>query len=593
MARYRYGWKNDANGWYHRLDILPYDETLAGSVTAMGAGSVVEIGDMEMSFDELPVGLMDAPTMSVTLNWNRIPSALKTRLQNVTSGNDRNIFLFFTDRGTNEATYYLEFCGTQANEDSADYDLVNSDDVSIAEYVVKYDLVDCMHHILSSYGGSSVFDGSLYTPSDGRKFQGYYEYIKTPRKDSYYDIALNLQVKDYSVSSWSHIMARMRTALSNVLNGDYARTTNATELSDADGVDRTLEWDTLVTTGATFFQRVQDIAAPQTQLDEDTLYLVTHVYGFDGTLLGGLWDNSDEYGWYQVSALVDLMRDLCETLGVKASYYPEYVTDAGGDYIRYTWNVAAVGDSTDGLTSALAVDLERATDISTISEGAATIQKAEMRADLNSSRYNYDLSEHVAINQRSRSTRSWNFEPVIHNMPSYKPTVKGTQGLIESGLYQTNRISTITSGGDVLKAHEATTVNISNLSGITYTTTFIEPKPEFTESDSGDPLADSRTDNLAFTGWLNEAQRSSSPVAVAEAMLQAFGSQFQTTVEATYPLSYSNNVRPHRFGYVHNLSNGPQSEFTHLPWSRAAIVGMTVNWTEGTNTIAYVLMDLT
>jgi len=590
MARYRYGWKNDANGWYHRLDILPYDETLAGSVTTMGAGSVVEIGDMEMSFDELPVGLMDAPTMSVTLNWNRIPSALKTRLQNVTSGNDRNIFLFFTDRGTNEATYYLEFCGTQANEDSADYDLVNSDDVSIAEYVVKYDLVDCMHHILSSYAGSSVFDASLYTPSDGTKHQAAYEY-KTGTAHNY-DVALNSTAQYFNVSSWSHIMARMRTALSNVLNGDYARTTNATELSDADGVDRTLEWDTLVTTGATFFARTVSSNTAGTQLDEDTTYLVTHVVASDGTVVGGLWDNSDEYGWYQVSALIDLMRDLCETLAVKASYYPEYVTDAGGDYIRYTWNVAAVGDSTDAFTSALAVDLERATDISTTREGAATIQKAETRYDLNSSRYNYDVTEHVAINQRSRSTRSWNFEPVVHNTPSYKPTVKGNNKLFESGLYQTNRLCNLTSGL-VMKAHEETVVNLSNLSAIAYTSSFSDGRPDFTGLSDGDPIADNETQNAIYTAWLNEAQLASSPCAVANAMLQAFGSRFQSTVEATYPLSYSNNVRPHRFGYVHNLSNGPQSEFTHLPWSRAAIVGMTVNWTEGTNTIAYVLMDLT
>jgi hypothetical protein len=590
--RYRFTWKNDANGWNYRLDFLPYDATLSDSVTTLDAGIVLEVGTMEMAFDELPIGLMDAPTLSVTLNWSLLPSAVKTYLMNKTSGNDRSVFLFWTDRGTSGGTYTLEFCGTQANEESADYEPVSAEDLAFEQYTVTYELIDCLHHIMSSRNGS-IFDGSLYPAGDLTKHQLYVDYLMAIIQNSHYDVCPNAAASYFQMSSWAHCMDRMRTSLSSVFNGDYARTTNATEISDSDAVDRTNEWDTLIKTGAVFFERPQSSATVGSQLDENTAMLVTHIYASDGTVVGGLWDNSDEYGWYNATAIIDLVRDFCETFCVKATYYPEYVTDAGGDYIRYTWNIAAVGDSTDAFTSPATVLLTRASEIGTISEGSTTIQKAETRWDLNSARYNYDITEYVAIDNRSRSTRSYNFEPVVHNLPGYKPTVRRTQGLRDSGLYQTNRISFLENGYAV-KAHEQTTVNLSNLSGITISSSFSEYRPSFSTSVSDDePLADSAVDNAAFVAWLNTAQQAASPATVAEAIQTAFGSQFQTTIEVTYPLSYSSNVQPHRFGYVHSLSGGPQAVFTHLPWSRACITGMSVDWTAGTNTITYVLLKLT
>lgn len=589
MARYRHTWPTDY-GWNLRLDIIPYDGTLDDTPTALDAGTVLGIGALEQSFDELPVGLMNAPTMSVTLNWTRLPSALQTRLMNMTSGNDRFCFLFFTDRGTAGGTYTLEFCGTLANEETADYDLVvNDEGILTDDYQVTLDLVDCMHHIMSSNSGT-IFDGSLYAASNMVNRKYVYDY-RVSSSTAHVDFVANATASHYHVSSWAHCMARMRTSLSAVFNGQYARTTNATKISDSDGADITLEWDTFITTGCLFFQRTASATAG-TQLDEDTAYLITHVYAPDGTVVGGLWDNSDEYGWYSVTAIIDLVKDFCETFAVKATYYPTYVTDAGGDYIRYTWNIAAVGDSTDAFTSALATDLTKAISIGTTSQGATTIQKAETRFDLHSAKYNYDVTEFVSINSRSRSTRSFNFEPVLHNTPGYKPKLQTSNGVYEFGLYQTNRIMGLLTGDYAIKAHEQTTVNLSQLSGIDYATSFSEARVPFNDSQKNDLLADNERDHGVFTAWLNTAQQASSPCAVAGALQEAFSSAFQTALEAEFPVTYSNNVRPHRFGYVHNLSGGPASVITQLPWSRACITGMSCDYTTGTNTITYVLLKL-
>lgn len=589
MARYRHTWATDY-GWNLRLDIIPYDGTLDDSPTALDAGTVLGIGALEQSFDELPVGLMNAPTMSVTLNWTRLPSALQTRLANMTNGNDRFCFLFFTDRGTSGGTYTLEFCGTLANEETADFDpVINDEGILTDDYQITLDLVDCLHHIMSSTNGT-IFDGSLYAASNTVNRQLLYDY-RVSSSTAHWDVVPNNVASHYHVSSWAHCMARMRTSLSAVFNGDYARTSNTTEITDADAADRTLEWDSFITTGATFAQRGIGASAG-TALDEDTAYLVTHVYAPDGTVVGGLWDNSDEYGWYSATAILDLMKDFCETFFVKASYYPTYVEDAGGDYIRYTWNIAAVGDSTDAFTSALSTDLTKALSIGTTSQGSTTIQKAETRFDLHSAKYNYDVTEYQSIDARSRSTRSFNFEPVLHNTPGYKPQVQGTNGVRDAGLYQTNRILGTLSGNYAITAHQQTTVNLSNLSGITSVISFSEARPPFNQSSSGDTLADNERDHGVFTAWLNTAQQASSPCSVAKAYRTAFSSPFQCTLEADFHITYSNNVRPHRFAYVHNLSGGPASVFTHLPWSRACITGMSCDYTTGTNTITYVLLKL-
>lgn len=589
MARYRHAWTTDY-GWSLRLDIIPYDGTLDESPTTLGAGTVLEIGPLEQSFDELPVGLMNAPTMAVTLNFTRLPSALQTRLMNMTSGNDRFVFLFFSDRGTAGGTYSLEFCGTLANEEQVDYEPISTTDLNINEYKATYELVDCMHHMMSSYAGSAIFDGSLYAASNTTNQLGLFDY-RVSSKTAHFDVCPNTIASHYHVSSWAHCMDRMRAALSNVFNGDYARTSNATEISDADAVDSSLEWDTLITTGCMFNARTAGATAG-TALDEDTALLVTHVYAPDGTVVGGLWDNSDEYSWYGATAVIDLMKDFCETFGVKASYYPTYITDAGGDFIRYTWNVAAVGDSTDGFTSPLSVSLARALSIGTIAQGSTTIQKAETRFDLHSAKYNYDVTEFISINSRSRSTRSFNFEPVLHNTPGYKPEVRGSNAVRDAGLYQTNRICSL-QGGYIIKAHEQTTVNLSNLSGIDYATSFSEARVPFNESSDGDLLADNERDHGVFTAWLNTAQQASSPCAVATALQTAFSSALQSTLECDFHVAYSANVMPHRFAYVHNLSGGPASLFTHLPWTRACVTGMSCDYTTGINTITYVLVSLT
>lgn len=589
MARYRHTWPTDY-GWNLRLDIIPYDGTLDDSPTALDAGTVLSIGPLEQSFDELPVGLMNAPTMSVTLNWTRLPSALQTRLANMTSGNDRFCFLFFTDRGTSGVTYTLEFCGTLANEETADFDpVINDEGILTDDYQITLDLVDCLHHVMSSTNGS-IFDGSLYAASNTVNRRLVYDY-RVSSQTAHFDAVQAKLATHYHVSSWAHCMDRMRTSLSAILDGQYLHTTNASQLADDDSADVTFEWDTFINTGAIFKQRVISSTAG-TALDEDTAYLITHVYSSDGTVVGGLWDNSDEYGWYSVTAIIDLVKDFCETFCVKASYYPTYVTDAGGDYIFYTWNIAPVGDSTDSFTSALSTDLTKALSIGTTSQGSTTIQKAETRFDLNSAKYNYDVTEYVSINSRSRSTRSFNFEPILHNTPGYKPKVFGSNGVREIGLYQTNRILGTLADDYAVTAHQETTVTLSDLSGITSVIAFSEARPPFNESSSGDTLADNERDHGVFTAWLNTAQQASSPCSVAKAYRTAFSSGFQCSLEVDFPITYSNNVRPHRFAWVHNLSGGPASVFTHLPWGRACITGMSCDYTTGTNTITYVLLKL-
>lgn len=592
--RYRFGWKTDSIGWNYRLDILPYDATLSDAITNLDAGIVIAIDPMTQAFDELPIGLQDATTMSVTLNYSRCPSALQTVLRNKVNGSDRTMFLFWSDRGTAGGTYTLEFCGTFDNIESTEY--VPND---VGEYEIKYELVDCLHYTMSTLSGSTALAAATL-PESLTAYERVYEVeyrdgLGIALEGGIHSLSSPFAAYRICASSWSWCMDILNGRLSTRISSNLARTTNTSDAATLESADYTDAFDAFVEIGIQFYPSDYQQARGKgaTALNADNLYLTTHVYASDGALIGGLFSPLDEYGWAQSSAILDLFRDFCETFGVKATYYPEYVADAGGDYIRYTWNITAPADGTYGVGSPPTVQLTKCLEHPTINEGGSAIGKAEVRYDLSSARYNYDITEYIATNERSRSTRSWNTEPIIHNVPSYKPIIAaGGDGAREYGgkFYQTNLVYDI-STGIIAKAHEATRYNLSWTNSVYYDTSFTEQLPTNLGS-RGDLLADNETQNARLTAFLNAAQQQCSPVALAEGVLQAFGSEFQTTLECTYPLTYSSNVHPSQFGRRHSLSGGPQSVLTHIPWDKAIVTEMETDWTAGTIKVTYLLVDL-
>ena len=601
MARYRYTWKNDTNGWNYRIDILPYDDDLSDSITTLDAGTVISIGTLEQSFDELPIGLMDSPTFDVTLNFSRLPSALQTYLRGrftpSASGDKPNTWLFWSDRGTAGGSYLLEFCGVQDNIESVEYTPNDS-----GEYEATYELVDALHWAMSHTSGEDVFGiVAVPTPQSATRYTNYYDVMRFngvagPLLTSGLWGTVGVKRADITryacTSSFAYVMQQLYEGLTAKLSATLARTTNVGTIATLTAADLGLDLQTMIEKGVRFYSTdFTGERAKSTVLDSTTALLTTHVY-IDGEVLGGICSSHDSYGWAQATAIIDIVKDLCETLGVKASYYPSYVASGSGDYIAYTWNISSPGDYDGDATATPTILLTRGTDYVSIVEGGATIGKVEVRYDLHSAKYDQDITEYEATDSRSRSTRSWNTEPILHNIPSYKPMQSAYDGAREDGLYQTNLIWHNTNGA-LEKAHEECRMTISNNMAIYYDTTFAEALPTDLPHDVSRQLSDDPTKQALVSGWLNTAQRQCSPVALAEGVLQMFKPATQTTIEVTYPLTYSANVLPSKFGTKHSLSGGPVDVFTHLPWAHAMIVGMSTDWTAGTNTISYVLADIT
>ena len=590
-TRYRYTWTNEVNGWNHRLDILPPDADLSDAITALDAGIVMEVGPVEKGSDELPIGIMDAPTMSLTLNYSRCPTALQTNLRNKVDGGDYNAFLFWTDRGTDGGSYTLEFIGTHDNIESTDYDIHESGD-----YIVTYELIDCLHFVMANTSGATCFTGK--SPQATTRYRSLYEVAYNDGTGVISDWGLRSNTPDdntgyFCLSSWAYCMQQVYEALTLELWSNFCRSTNVGATATTIAADFGLDLKEILTSGVIYYG-VDNTTTTRTKgaaLDATTAKLITHVYDSDNTLIGGMFSPLDEYGWAQATSVIDLMRDWCESHGVKATYQPAYVADGSGDYIKYTWRISAPGDYDNIPTAAPTIDLDSATEIHSISEGGSAIAKTEVRYDLNSARYQYDITEYVATNSRSRSSRSWNTEPIVHNVMSYKPFVaRSGVGAYERGIYQTN-IIVDNAEGIACKAHESTRVIKSKEASSYQDTTFTENMP-IALGTRDMSVADNKTNNARLAAYVNTAQMACSPAALAEAVLSMFSSPYQTVIEVTYPLTYSANVRPEMFGTKHSLTNGPVDVLTHLIWTRAIITHMSTDFTAGTNTITYLLMDI-
>ena len=132
---------------------MPYDGYLTDAVTMLSGAeaNTIEVGEIETAFDKLPYGLQSPAQMTLRLVMSNLPAALINKLRDKlafgtinintrsSTGLFKNTFLLFSDRGTNGATYTLEFVGTPSKINSMSYKK------EAGAYVTSVELVDALY----------------------------------------------------------------------------------------------------------------------------------------------------------------------------------------------------------------------------------------------------------------------------------------------------------------------------------------------------------------------------------------------------------------------------------------------------------------
>ena len=604
MSIYRYS-RQLPNGWNVRLDLLPYNETLSGTVVEQPPYGIITIGEHASEFDDLPFGLQKPQTLKIELDWEGLSSDVRTLLSTARGTNPfgnaaRNTWLLFSDRGTNSATYTLEFAGVEDNVDALDLEPTETG------YTYNAELVDVAYYNLKTMTGYNVFFG--YEPGDTIPYDEVFDSLETGGvnpKDNQTTIIPRLVNMSGAkqggpgyfyayASSFEHVMRFFRKSCGNYFNLIDGRASAWASLQGAN-FDVGDDLRTLIETAATFYE--QSTTAPRSAgsaLTASTAKLVTHISETIESsaaytdILGGMVSRSDKLsiGREDISAW-DILKRLAETMGVKLSYSFGYdnttYTSPTRPFITVKWNVRRIASPTTNANTSSTPDynvsLTNALSRPSISVRGNNVLKGEARIEGFSED---DVTEWARIKSGTEASRSINVEPLLHNLPTYKDKAVSGIGWLRNGLLQTNIVVTRYGTTEkLLKAHETTRVYWGP-SGTDY----------FEVSTSASAELPQITNPALYKLTLAERQiRSCLPYALVVFYSKVFAEEDSASIELDFDIRNSVAHLPQSLGAIVSFTGGAADTFTSLPWTKAICTSIVTNWLEGTATAKYYLFE--
>ena len=602
------------NGWRVRLDILPTGNSLnnpSNTIVEEDAISLLELGSQKNEFDSVPYGLSKPQTLKIKLAWSRLSADLQSAITDQPSDFDRrNIFLLYSDRGTNGATYSLEFAGCEDNIEAFELEPLGEN-----EYAYSIELADLVYMAMKTAKQwlRAPVSQDLAGLSDDGKFQNVpnntpwqvYLTATRGRNQSGDTGGLGLYVintQDAMTLVSRSMAVRMRSATRSESN--IFADKNIPGLFDRGNTLRNmftaaLELYGCTTDGVSSGGKLRRKITPA--LGATALFLIGKIVRVitndDIKILGGLFSGSDNYAWdSNDNSAYDVVRDLCETLGVKASYRFELVPgntypDTPYDSVGVIWDIKRIGASRDYAnnlnTPDDAIAITKALSDPKITVRGDNILKSEVRYETSNQE---DKTEIVRISQGARASRSMNVEPIVHNIPVYYPEWDERRGRY-GPFQQTNQIFFKGNGaggspdGSVMKVHEDT---------LFWYGPGANQYVSVTSSASDNPW-DQNEDNQQRTSVQLAAMQAETSIAAAltKLHLKTFSDEQNALVEIEWPLTTSAYVLPSGLAGRHQLTGGPASIFTYLAWSWALPVSIDVDWMAGTSKMKYYLLKPT
>jgi len=601
---YRKEWQATTGTRYnYRLDIVPYLANLSSAViTLSGAeANAIEIGAIESSFDKLPYGLQSPAQMTLQLVLSNLPDALKTSLQLKmttgtytvgslsSTGNIKNTFMLFSDRGTNKGTWTLEFVGTPAKINSQKYKK------EAGAYVTSIELVDALYDAMVSMPMSDI---------EGNTWAGNYHTVlydvgfpSVARSDAFH----TARVEDtgwstgFFVESFADVMSNIRTNITAELVRQTCRTINTSNNALVNASDLFGTMPDFIGNCAEFYTCAD--AYPRTTgtaLTKSTAKLVTRVIEKDtGNTVGGMVSSRDEVSWARYETAWDWYKDLCETFAAKVTYKPTYYEGSGSPYIAYGFSVKPIKQPLQ--TSKLVMSMNNALEHPEITETEDAVAKAEVRTQMFSEG---NVSEWIVNAGVNRADQQFTLQNYLHNLPVtlnnqlYSGGGDRTRADFRSiGLFQTNRI-VYESGGQCFIAHPTVKLYTDASTGTTYAAIdpnslqdvgTLPPNPVF-----GD------TSLQEYNLWVNAVQSYGGlPFAIGRYVTSVLGKDNIATFEVELRITDYPTILmgTDALGNVADLSTSDiASDLSHLGWSNAVITGVTCDTQRGTATVRFTLV---
>ena len=594
MSIYRYS-RELPNGWNVRLDLVPYNETLSGTVVEQPPYGVLNIGEQTSEFDELPFGLQKPQTLKIELDWDGLAPAVRTLLSTARGTNPfgyegRNTWMLFSDRGTAGATYSLEFCGVEDNVDALELEPCDNG------YVYNAELVDVVYYTMKTHTGYNLFFG--YEPEDSTPYREVFDSLETGGggTDNQTNIMFIPSAPYYGFrSSFEHVMLWVRKVCGNYMNLLDGRASAWATLQGTN-FDTGNDLRNMIETAVEMYE--QDVNAPRkagAALTKSTAYLTTHIANTRDSaqaytnILGGLASRGDKLAWGRDDITAwDILKRLAETLGVKLSYSFGYdnttYTSPTRPFVTVKWNVRRIASPITTSNTFdyqdYTIDLDTALTRPSISIRGNNVLKGEACIEGFNEE---DVTEWAYVSKGTEASRSINVEPILNNIPTYKNRTTSGVGFFRQGYLQTNNVVTkyAASSDQLLKAHEDTKIYYgpSSTHAISVSTAASAELPQITNP-------------ALYKLTLAERQvRSCLPYALVKFYSTVFAEEDSASIELEYDLRGSVAYLPQSLGARLLFQNGAAYTFTSLPWSRAITTSIVTNWTEGKTKARYYLME--
>jgi hypothetical protein len=588
------------NGWRIRLDFLPFIASLnepTNIVEELDAVTLLELGEQKAEFDAVPYGLCKPQTLKIKLAWSRLPVAMQGYIDS--SGYVTNTWILYSDRGTNGATWSLEFAGAEDNVESLELEPLGD-----GQFAYSVELADLAYITMKTSMGRENMQTQKAAFAT-------YNVVSVPNNTPW-QVYLNAVAGRNEFGDTTNLDLFASTVYNVMNRASCSLGKNLGEATNSSTGDQPALWD-LTNTLRNIFSAAIELYGCTTDGNEvggkirrkntpalttSQMYLTTNITErTSGNTLGGIYSIADNYAWARpdVSAY-DVMRDLCETLGVKASYrfsivpaatYVGQTTDA----IGITWDIKRVGSSRDFAnnvdTADVTIDTDRAITQAKITKRGENILKSEVRFETSNSE---DKTEIVRVANGARASRSMNVEPIVHNIPVFLKEYDERRGRWEP-FKQTNLIyfqgngSNGSPDGSIMKVHEDTLYWYGP--GATHYVSV-------SSAASDNPYQNTDANQQFYMVQLASLQaQTSMAAALTKLHLKCFSDADNALVEIEYPMSLSAYVLPSALAGRHTLTGAGPSTFTTLAWSRALPVSIAVDWMAGTSKVSYYLMKPT
>jgi hypothetical protein len=596
MPIYRKQWTDQTGtGWNYRLDIMPYGNLLNASVENLtgAAANLIEVGAITTAFDKLPYGVQSPAEMTIKMAISNLPSALQTAIRNKLGlVNDRNLFMLFSDRGTNGATYTLEFCGVQAKIGGTSYSK------EAGAWLTSIELVDALYFTMTQMKMSDIENNSYAATTP---YTVLYDigFPSAERTDVYHSARAEDTgfTRDFFADTWNEVVGEVRTDISYWLSIYACRTSNTSGVVD---IIADLTSDMANYWGNTVDMYQCSATYPRTAttaLTGNTARMVSRIRKKDSNeVVGGMVSSRDKLSWARYETAWDWIKDLSETFNAKASYYPVYYAGGGHPYIAYAWRVAPV--LKDPGTSGRTMPFEQALTWPEINETEEGIGKAETRTEANDK----DVKQWVVNSGVARADKQFTAQLWMTNSPTVVDSFKfgndrinGVKQaeLFSKGIFQTNRI-TYESGGQIFKAHEDIRLYKSASTSTLYqaidpsTSANLSEEPPTFSGDDGDIVALQK-----YQLWANAVQSYGClPYALARNIVSIFGDDNITSFQIEYRITdFPTKVLNENLGAVYDFSaSDVASELSHLQWDQGVVTAIEADHMKNTAKLTIMLV---